>query len=400
MNDAVYTMLPDETGDQYLVRLGGLKDTHQINLTWTELAMLLNSVLMPEAPKTESFWRKRYHAITDDPDYLQSVQDEEPDPMKQYFREIEKQRIRARDERRSYERQVRKQARTEEILELFHNEIVRYGNIQPRIGSDVIVDRPKAMYVLLSDIHYGLTFSSYVGEYNSDLARKRLRLYANEIKRLGVSCSTCYISLLGDLISGIIHPGIRIENKETLIEQVVGVSELVSEFIYELASFFEHVYVNSVGGNHSRFDSNPDNVLRKERMDMLVPWYCKAKLSQVKNVQFVDNEIDETIGSFDIMGHLYLSVHGDLERDKKHSIQNISKHLGRRISYLVSGHTHVGECRFEDPGFIVNGSVCGSGDDYTIKKRLFGPPVQVCMICSENGIESVNPVRLAGVQNG
>ena len=400
MNDALYTMLPDETGDQYLVRLGNMKETHQIGLTWTELAMLLNSVLMPDAPKTESFWRKRYHAITDDPDYEQEMQSEPIDPMKQYFLEIEKQRIRARDERRSYDKEVRTQARVDEILDLFHREIVRYNNIQPRIISDIRVDKPKAMYVLLSDIHYGLTFDSYVGKYDSDIARKRLQKYANEIKRLGVSCSTCYISLLGDLISGIIHPGIRIENRETLIEQVIGVSELVAEFIFELSSFFENVYVNSVGGNHSRFDTNPENVLRKERMDMLVPWYCKAKLSQVEHVHFVDNEIDDTIGSFDIMGHLYLSVHGDLERDKKMSVQNIMKHLGKRVSYLLSGHTHVGECRFEDPAFIVNGCVCGSGDDYTIKKRLFGPPMQICMVCSADGVESVNPVRLAGVQRG
>jgi len=184
------------------------------------------------------------------------------------------------------------------------------------------------------------------------------------------------------------------ENKENMIEQIVGVSELVAYFLYKLAENFECVYVNSVDGNHSRIDPNLENVLRNERYDSLIPWYCKAKLADIDNIVFVNNSIDSSIGSFEIYGLLYISVHGDLEKDLKVSAHNIEKMIGRHIDYMLAAHTHVPELRLEDTVYIRNGCVCGSGDDYTMKKRLFGPPSQVCMICSDRGIDSIHPVIL------
>lgn len=51
--------------------------------------------------------------------------------------------------------------------------------------------------------------------------------YADAIIRIGKDSGAkdCYVSLMGDLISGVIHTTIRIENRENLIEQVTGVSE-------------------------------------------------------------------------------------------------------------------------------------------------------------------------------
>ena len=397
MNDALYVKLPGESNDEFLVRLGKLKESHQIGLTWTELALILNGAVSPDLPKTESYWRKRFHAFVSDPDFPQEEASSERDEVKRYFTEVEKQRIRARDERLSYAREVRSQARVDETLDLLWHKFSRYENITPSVRHDTIPDREKAMYVMLSDIHYGLSFHSVAGKYDSDIARDRLCLYAKRIKELGISCSSCYVSLMGDMISGMIHPGIRVENKETLIDQVVGVSMLTADFLYDLASYFDHVYVNSVSGNHSRFDPNPENVLRHERLDSLVPWYCKAKLENVDNIEFVENVIDTSIGSFNIYDHLYVCVHGDMEKDLKASAQNISKLICRHVDYFLSGHKHIAEFRFEDTRFIVNGCVCGSGDDYTVKKRLFGPPVQVCMVCTENGVESVCPIELGGV---
>ena len=88
---------------------------------------------------------------------------------------------------------------------------------------------------MLSDIHYGIAFDSYSGKYNSAIARERVMNYADEIIRIGHinKVSNCFVSLMGDLISGVIHTTIRVENRENLIEQVVGVSELVADFLYK-----------------------------------------------------------------------------------------------------------------------------------------------------------------------
>lgn len=137
-----------------------------------------------------------------------------------------------------------------------------------------------------------------------------------------------------------------------------------------------------------------DDALRSEKLDALIPWYCKTKLQCVDNIIFQDNTLDSSIGSMSIFGKMYVCVHGDMDNDLKASAQRIEQMSGHKIDYLLAAHMHVADARLENIGYIRNGSVCGSGDEYTVKKRLFGPPVQVCMIVSPNGVEAIHPVKL------
>lgn len=63
MSESMYKRLPDETDDQYLLRLGGLKENQEIELTWPEMALVLNAVCK-NGPKSESGWRKRYKELS------------------------------------------------------------------------------------------------------------------------------------------------------------------------------------------------------------------------------------------------------------------------------------------------------------------------------------------------
>lgn len=179
-----------------------------------------------------------------------------------------------------------------------------------------------------------------------------------------------------------------------VISQVVGVSELVSAFLHVLAEHFAHVTVVDVSGNHSRIEQNAEHALRAERLDALIPWYCKAKLEKVKNVSFCSNQIDPTIAAIDLFGKTYVAVHGDFDPDLKTSAQRISHMLGRKVDYFLAGHMHVADMRIEDVGYFRNGAVVSGGDEYTVKKRLFGPAVQVCLLVSPSGVDAVYPVRL------
>lgn len=254
----------------------------------------------------------------------------------------------------------------------------------------------KTVYAMLSDVHYGIAFESSAGKYDSGVAAERIMRYADEIIRIGkdAKATECYVSLMGDMISGTIHTTIRVENRENLIEQVVGVSELVAAFLHRLAGYYDSVIVNSVDGNHSRTASVAEDALRAEKLDALIPWYCKTKLANLSNVQFQNNALDSSIGTFSILGKTYVCVHGDMDGDLKTSAQRIESLMGHKVDYLLAGHMHVADCRIEHTGFIRNGSVCGSGDEYTMKKRLFGPPVQVCLVVSETGVDAIHPVRL------
>ena len=201
------------------------------------------------------------------------------------------------------------------------------------------------------------------------------------------------MSLMGDLISGQIHPSIRVENRENIVSQIVGVSELIADFLYLLAHCFDKVHVNAVDGNHSRLEGDLKKDIHTERLDRIIPWFCKARLNNVPNVEFSDNVLDSSIGVFEIYNKTYVSVHGDFDSNKN-TVHNIQELIGKPIDYFLSAHMHVPNMRFERVGLIQNGAVVSCGDDFTVRNRLFGKPYQVCMLVSENGVEAVYPVKL------
>ena len=43
---------------------------------------------------------------------------------------------------------------------------------------------------------------------------------------------------------------------------------------------------------------------------------------------------------------------------------------------------------------IRGGSLCGSGDAYTVEKRLSGKPSQMVCVCDEDGILAYYPIEL------
>ena len=390
-----------------LYKLGSDKEAGILQATWDEVGAMMNELFRKNMkPDTESSWRKKYVRLRDEigeARMTEAARSQGIDftPMKQLVRDIEKKRLQQRDERVAYARQIRTESRQDMIIDMLRETIEAYPKIE-------VPAKPKekggnkAVYAMLSDIHFGLAFDTYVGAYNSQIAKDRVLAYADEIILAGKrnKADVCFVSLMGDMISGIIHPTIRVENKENAIEQVVGVSELVAAFLFYLSRHFAHVYVNSVDGNHSRLDANLENTLRKEKLDALIPWYCKAKLSKQENVEFVDSDFDQTVGVFYIGDKVYVSVHGDLEKDLKKTATLLEKRMGRHIDYLLAGHMHVPEMRAEDTMYIRNGSVCGSGDDYTMKHRLFCPAYQVCMILNETGdVESIHVVNLDKVSS-
>lgn len=424
-NSTIWYRRPEESDDDYLWRLGSLKESGIITLSWMELSFVFNrNIRSGQKPLDESTWRKKYSAlaltkrltqaelnemmkteeVVDEPanEAAQPEQDEavnNPELTENPIVDFDagKTLTRLRDERYAINRMVRSEARIDALLDLFQREIRK---IEPTEICQTSIPRevkPGAVYAMLSDIHYGIAFDSSAGSYNAEIARNRVMDYADHI--IGIAnkndVEVCYVSLLGDMISGIIHAPIRIENRENAVQQVVGVSELVADFLLRLSEHFSIVFVNSVSGNHSRLDAIAENALRAEKLDALIPWYCKAKLEKIDNVVFVENELDPTVCDFVIGEKLYVGVHGDYDKDLVRSATNIEQLANKHVDYMLAGHLHVPDIRIDNRGYIRNGSVCGSGDDYTMRNRLYCNPYQVCLTIDNHGdVESIYPIAL------
>ena len=364
--------------------------------TWQDVCNLLNKELNHEY--NESWYRKEYQsfkrlfsAIKDDilnKEYLDELDDK--------LQEIEKERVRLRDERTERSKSIRIEARVENKLDLLEDAVKNIGkieyNIQPQLHH---ITSDNDMIVILSDLHIGQTFCSGWGRYNSEVAKDRMSQYLSriiDIQKLH-NCENCFVSLQGDMISNSIHKTIAITNRENVIEQIILASEMISSFIAELSQHFNCVNVVSVVGNHSRIDRKED-ALKDERLDSLIEWYAKAKLDSIGNVNFIAS-FDNTMSIFCVRDKHYVSVHGDYDKFDINGVARLSMMIGFIPYCILFGHKHFpATSEVNGVKLIQAGSIPGSGDDHTIELRLSGRPSQTVLICSENGIECNYTIEL------
>lgn len=302
--------------------------------------------------------------------------------------ELRKERQKFFDQRSAFNKLVRERSRQEELNEII-TQAVSSGDL-PALEYEPkhIEPSDNDLLVSLNDIHYGASYSNFWGEYNSDICRGMMRRYLDKIIQVASihHSENCIVWENGDAISGSIHKTIQITNKENVIDQVIGVSELIAEFIGELSKHFNHVGFVSVAGNHSRLDPNKDNALLDEHLDDLVEWYLKARLQNFTNVHFgIGKKIDPTMYLLDVRGQQYVGVHGDFDGSAA-QIQSIQTMAGCPVYAVLSGHLHHNKVDMvQGIKTVMAGSFLGM-DDFCVRKRIYGIPEQMICVCDESGI--------------
>lgn len=388
-----FKKLENEDENAYIWRVCDNKD---LIGTWQDVCSLLNEELHHDY--NESWYRKMYQSFMMVFDSIKDkyFDNEQLKKMEQKKQEIIKERYRLNDERTAYNRMLRNDARLESRLDMLEENIKSFGKINFPTHKPTQLVSDNDLLVMLSDLHIGQTFDSFNGKYNTDIAFKRLMKYLERIIDIQniYHSQNCYVSLQGDLISNSIHKTIAITNQENVIQQIKKASEMITSFVYELSKHFHRVIVTSVSGNHSRLDKKED-ALKDERLDDLVIWYMNAALNSVENIDIITNNPDTTFAIMDIRGKKYINVHGDYDAFSKNGIANLSMMLGFFPYAVTFGHLHT--CAMSDEGgikIVRGGSLAGSGDDYTIEKRLTGKASQMVCVCTSNGIESYNVIEL------
>lgn len=250
-----------------------------------------------------------------------------------------------------------------------------------------IVHSDNDLLVSLNDIHYGANVHNAWNVYNSDICAEMMRSYLDRIIEIGKrhSSENCIVWANGDLISGNIHYSIAVTNKENVIQQITGVSELIATFLAELSEHFSTVSFISVAGNHSRISPNKENSLHTERLDDLVEWYIKARLQNFKNVFVMNDKIDETMYTIDIRGKTYLGIHGDYDGSAA-KVQSLQTLAGKPVYAILSGHLHHNRVEsIQGIKTVMAGSFMGV-DDFCVQKRIYGTPEQMVCVCDDTGI--------------
>lgn len=389
-----YQRYENESDEELIYRV--CKDKDLIG-TWADVADILNDLLGQEY--TESKYRKQYTAFTkmfsanenifiSDDNYIKQLKEQE--------QELKKERQKLSDERVEFNKQIREQARRESYEDLIKRVVCE--NVEP-----IKVDVPRVMarhltdndiLAHITDIHTGIEISNFKNEFDEEILKERLEKYISKIiqvKKLHNS-ENCYL-VISEILSGIIHNTLRIQNNMDLMQQFKYISELLSSVLIELANEFNEVYVYTVMGNHSRISPKKEDSLQGENMDILLPFYLKARLQNVYNIHICDNDICEDIAIFNIRGKHIMASHGDKD-SPKNVVQRWTMMLGVKPDICLLGHRHTNSLSTEyDTKVIQSGCFCGT-DDYAMSIRRTNKPEQIISVVSDDGLECIYDVQL------
>ena len=392
--------LSTETVEQYLWRIGQKVDSGEIE-SWQSVTDAINKEILGDdetSYRTESAWRKRYQAgkAFYNNCFAKMESTEYQQKLDVLNRELARNTIKFRDQRRAWNKQNYENTRFDEVLDLLEEKLDRFGKINFEQHEIPVITGDKSMIICLSDLHIGQCFSSYFGKYDSDIAQERLQKYLSEVLSIAESnhVKKAYCFMLGDNISNSLHKTIEVSNKENVIDQLKLSIEYISSFCYELTKHFEHVYLASASGNHSRLQAK-DLAQHSERLDAFIAWDVCRTLQHIDNFHsLLHRSIDDGIADINVDGKSYLLVHGDFDTPTKTGYLNLANIVGFFPDYICCGHKHF--CFYsQESKFIQSGSLSGAGDDFTIEKRLAGCASQMVCIVDSTGVKSVHPVMLS-----
>ena len=251
----VLKRLDGETENQALWRIGRAKADGLLgDMTWVQISEFFNKEFREDETQyfDSSAYRKRYKNFSDAYEELFSQEhflNEEMMTIQEHRRELEKEKIKMRDERLDYQKTVREEARKESLVELVHRvfvDTVVPFDYQPNyVFSGTSNDE---MVICLSDLHVGIVCDNYWNQFNTNILKERLHKYLDEIKEIQHThlCKKCYVILGGDNISGLIHSNLRLQNNENVIQQLKVASEYIGNFINELVNIQNSANITNI----------------------------------------------------------------------------------------------------------------------------------------------------------
>lgn len=304
--------------------------------------------------------------------------------------ELEKEKIKVRDERNELRRLIREEARKESFVE----QVLR--GVQESNFAALPFDTNRReitfvgnndLIVTMTDLHIGIEIDNYFNRFNEEMLVARLTEYVEKIVEVGSlhGSENCYV-ILSELISGIIHTTLRIENNQNVIQQFLAATNYISQALAELSYHFKEVHVCVCPGNHSRVSANKNESLKGENFDHLVLPFLEAKLQNYKNIVYHYNEMEESIAIFEVRGNVIMAAHGD-----KDSPSNVVQHFSTLFNVVPEivflGHRHHNAMSSHGTTKVLSSGCMSGVDNFCLDMRLRNKPEQIIALVSERGLD-------------
>ena len=387
-----YVKRKEEGITAYWIRL--YKNKQLYGLTFAECGQLMNEVTGENW--SEAKWRRPIEHYLEIQDYLDQenptgVNQDILQEIEDQKLELEKEKIRMRDQRRLMNTKLRELAR----LEHLENHLIEtIEEIEPvKIPkAKVKSESDKEAMVVISDEHVGMVINSQFNTYNIEIAKQRLQKLKDEtmtkVKKEDIK--KLYIAHLGDGTHGAIHTTARIESEENNIQQIITLCGMLESFIEDFLQEGIEVQFCSVAGNHTRsLPNKKDSLGTAENFERLLTVFLGKSFNQFENYTQIDDE--EGLILLDIKGKKICLAHGDLDKGAGVATK-LNNMLNTNIDYLFTGHVH--NFFIKEHGNTIQygvGSLCGL-DSYAISGRFSGRPSQLYLTFNNEGIDDMKVV--------
>lgn len=396
-----FHMDESENLEHFIWRLGQAKDSGILDMSWDDIADVINKEIGNEdMPFSSSAFRKPYQQAKrfydagvfgemSDGEYLKELQSQK--------QELEKQKVKVRDERNELKRVIREEARKESFKDQVLRSIAE-SDCHPLLYDEMkkfdgVLKSDNDLIISMTDLHTGIEIDNYFNKFNEDILRERMNNYLDKIfeVQLRHGSENSHV-ILSELVSGIIHTELRIENNQNLIDQFLTAANYISQFLSELSYRFEEVNVYMCPGNHSRISPKKEDSLKGENIDHLAIPFLEAKLQNFENINFHNNNIEESIAMFSVRGNVVMASHGDKD-SPGNVVQKFTLMFGMRPALVYLGHRHTNAMTtVYDTKVIQSGCMSGS-DNYCMDKRLKNKPEQTISVVTENGLECLYDMK-------
>ena len=298
-----------------------------------------------------------------------------------------KERVRLQDARREYNKELRAEARYENLVEILQDKLsdMDISDFVMKDTYNARKDNPtKHAVLMLSDWHYGAICDSQWNYYDTSVAKSRVQEIIDKAKHyiVALGITDLVVEVNGDMIEGIINIGAKVASEESAVEQIINVSKLLSQGINSLVPYVRSVKVVTTLGNHGRLTPNKKEQFdERENFEMLIVEFLRLTLD--KSVPIIPSNgldfIKYTIGD-----KVICLSHG--HHDKINSaIENMARVYKIVPDEIHLGHYHhMSDVNQSDIHIVVNGSLKGI-DDFGLKAtRSTTKPSQNLIVYGED----------------
>ena len=301
-----------------------------------------------------------------------------------------KERVRLQDARREYNKELRAEARYENLVDVMRDMLsdISQEDFEPYGSKHLHLNNKsdKTAILMLSDWHYGALCDSQWNYYNTEVAEKRVEQLTDKVIKyiLNMSITDLVVEINGDMIEGLISISGRVSSEESAVEQIVGVSKLLIKCINSFKPYVKSLKVITTLGNHGRLVSDKKQQgYEHENFEMLIPEFLRMGLD--KDIQIITSQGLDFV-QYECDNKIICLSHG--HHDKVNSaINNMTKMYKIVPDEVHLGHYHhMSDLNDSNIHVVVNGGLKGI-DDFGLKAtRCVTKPSQNLIVYGEDRI--------------